>query len=188
MIENYVLTVSRRWDTGNAENRCTFNGMKYWGEERENKRRAVCVWWANREGGKMISMTVGGKRDSFPSLRTGRNLKQNRAEYLAIKTQTGTLLEWLKSSFHNNYTKRVSWSQSWFSVNHMCSFVIHPHCEHHCHEWRNNLNACWQKVATQPKHFAPASICCFSKRTNLTKLKGCFVIMWALLLKTLTRF
>ena len=29
MIENYVLTVGRRWGTGNAENRCTFNGMKY---------------------------------------------------------------------------------------------------------------------------------------------------------------
>lgn len=60
----------------------------------------------------MISMTVGGKRDSFPSLRTGRNLKQNCAEYLAIKTQTGTLLRRLKSSFHNNYTKLVSLSHS----------------------------------------------------------------------------
>lgn len=60
----------------------------------------------------MISMTVGGKRGSFPSLTTGRNLKQNCAEYLAIITQTGTLLGRLKSSFHNNYTKLVSWSHS----------------------------------------------------------------------------
>lgn len=49
---------------GNAENRCTSWDMKYWGEERKDKRRAACVWWANSKEEEIMS-------------RTERNIPQN---------------------------------------------------------------------------------------------------------------
>ncbi len=62
MIENYVLTVSRWRGMWNAKNRCTFNGMKYWGEERENKSWAACVWWANTKTRKLLAWLLQGWR------------------------------------------------------------------------------------------------------------------------------
>lgn len=62
--ENYVLTVSLQWDMWNAENGCMFNGMKYLGEERENKSRAACVWWANTKGQELLAWQLEERKIS----------------------------------------------------------------------------------------------------------------------------
>lgn len=115
---------------GNAKNRCTLNGMKYWGAERENKSRAACVWWANKKEEKLLAWLLRGKRNIFHcseplGSRTLMISVQRGSEVILFyfiffyceSCNCGGNVHPLKTarSFHNTSENVDSWSSNLFS-------------------------------------------------------------------------